>query len=319
MSALEFHSVSVVFSRLIMEADPPSGVDPAWKEPHLKLRAASILIAFGFASQAIAADGSAIMQRVVKPVENPMVASETWEILREDLTDRTMFLDGEKLMYFGAPKAAFDAGAVPISIRQRRSTGERITELMIIIDENPAPLAAKFTLGELIGDLYLESRVRYDQPSNVRVIAMTDNDKAYMVGRFVQAAGGCVSSANNDPLAALEHMGQMKLRQFSAKGGMGAKASGDTREVQLMIRHPNFTGMQTLPSTGELIETRFIDSVEVRLGDELLFHMTGGFSISENPSFRFSFIENGAQALTVRATDTSGAVFQRTFGLAPGT
>lgn len=274
--------------------------------------------ALSVATHAVADDQSAIMQRTVKAAENPMVASETWELLRPDVTDQTEFLDGEGLMFFQAPNSAYDAGAVPISIRQKRNSGERITGLSIIVDENPAPLVANFELGPLIGDLYLETRVRYDQPSNVRVIAQTDADKTYMIGRFVQAAGGCVTVVGGDPLAALKTIGEIRLRRFDAKGGMNGQSSGNVRKAQLMIRHPNFTGMQQMPGSDEFIEPRFIDNIEVRLGDEVLFRMTGGFSISEDPSFRFSYVENGAQQLTVRATDTSGAIFQRSFGLESG-
>lgn len=284
----------------------------------MKRMVPAMAVALGFFTQAIAGDQSTIMKRTVKAAENPMVASETWDLLRPDVTDQTEFLDGEELMFFQAPKAAYDAGAVPISIRQRRTSGERITGLSIIVDENPAPLVANFELGPLIGDLYLETRVRYDQPSNVRVIAETDAGKTYMSGRFVQAAGGCVVVGGSDPLAGLETMGEIRLRQFNAKGGMGAKSSGNMRKAQLMIRHPNFTGMQQMPGSDEFIEPRFIDNIVVKLDDEVLFTMTGGFSISEDPSFRFSFVENGAQQITVRATDTSGAIFQKTFGVGTG-
>ena len=42
----------------------------------------------------------------------------------------------------------------------------------------------------------------------------------------------------------------------------------------------------------------------------MLFTMTGGISISENPVFRFFYNDNGATSLTVRATDTEGNVFE---------
>ncbi|MEM7189103.1 MAG: quinoprotein dehydrogenase-associated SoxYZ-like carrier, partial [Pseudomonadota bacterium] len=254
---------------------------------------------------------------IVKDVTNPMTHSETWEILREDITDHTEFLNGDELITFQAPDTAFDAGMVPISIRQKRNSGERITNMTIVIDENPAPLVANFEMGPLMGELYLESRVRYDSPSNIRVIAETDQNNVYMAGRFVQAAGGCAGAASGDLLAAMETMGQMKLRMFEGPGG-STKASGTVKQAQLMIRHPNFTGMQALPETKELIDARYIDFVEVYQGDEMLFRMTGGFSISQDPTFRFSYVDNGAAQITVKATDTSGAVFQKTFGQASG-
>jgi sulfur-oxidizing protein SoxY len=51
----------------------------------------------------------------------------------------------------------------------------------------------------------------------------------------------------------------------------------------------------------------------------MLFEMVGGFSISENPSFRFSYIDNGADYMTVRAVDTEGTEFTETFALRSGT
>ena len=107
----------------------------------------------------------------------------------------------------------------------------------------------------------------------------------------------------------------MKLRQFAAKGGTGA--SGQVRQAQLMIRHPNFTGMQAMPN-GDIIDPRFVDDVEVTLGGELLFHMTGGFSISEDPTFRFTYVDNGALDMVVTVRDTSGAVFRQVFPLNSG-
>jgi sulfur-oxidizing protein SoxY len=40
--------------------------------------------------------------------------------------------------------------------------------------------------------------------------------------------------------------------------------------------------------------------------------MTGGISISEDPSFRFSYAPNG-EPVTVEARDTEGRVFKQTF------
>ena len=62
-----------------------------------------------------------------------------------------------------------------------------------------------------------------------------------------------------------------------------------------------------------------VEFVEVKLGDELLFRMTGGFSLSENPSFRFKYRDNGATEITVRAVDTDGAEFIQTFPVGSGT
>ncbi|MGR3547887.1 MAG: thiosulfate oxidation carrier complex protein SoxZ, partial [Roseovarius sp.] len=43
---------------------------------------------------------------------------------------------------------------------------------------------------------------------------------------------------------------------------------------------------------------------------EMLFSLTGGISISEDPVFRFSYTDNGTPDLRIRAEDTDGNVFE---------
>ncbi len=253
--------------------------------------------------------------------QNPMQPSESWDDYVRDITvgENVVILQGDDLMTLDAPVQAFDAATVPFTVRQRDGTGIRITNLKIIVDENPMPLAAEFEFGKAMGDVTFESRVRYDVYSNIRAVARVEDGRTFMVGRFVQAAGGCSAAVSRDPVAALASMGQMKLRQFDTSGGtMSREISGGRREAQLMIRHPNFTGLQVRTGTLEHIDARYLDLIEVTLGDEMLFTMRGGFSISENPAFRFSYTDNGAETMTVRAVDTEGGEFTRTFSLRSG-
>ena len=128
-----------------------------------------------------------------------------------------------------------------------------------------------------------------------------------MQGRFVKASGGCSAPATSDPEAALAGMGEMRLRSFGAAPQM----STPRREAQIMIRHPNYSGLQRDQITQLFVPAHFIDTLEVRQGDELLFTMEGGISISENPVFRFSYNDNGAPEIVVKATDTEGNSFEQ--------
>jgi len=286
-------------------------------------RSHSFMVAFSVAIAlpvAVHAGGSSSLLPDYMKSANPMQDSETWDdYLREETVGAAMVFDGEDLMALDAPVQAFDAATVPFTLRQRDDTGARITNLKVVVDENPMPLAAEFEFGPAMGTVTFESRVRYDVYSNIRAIATVDDGRIFMVGRFVQAAGGCSAAVSRDPVAALASMGQMRLKQFDTSGGQSREVPGTEREVQLMIRHPNFTGLQVRTGTLEHIDARYIDFVEVRLGEEMLFTMTGGFSISENPSFRFSYIDNGAPQMTVRAVDTEGGEFTETFALRSGT
>jgi sulfur-oxidizing protein SoxY len=102
-------------------------------------------------------------------------------------------------------------------------------------------------------------------------------------------------------------IGQMKFRQFAA--ATAGPVSGP-REAQVMVRHPNNSGLQRDQVTLLYIPAHFVDELSVWQGDALLFSMVGGISISEDPNFRFNFVPNGA-AFRVEAKDTEGKVFRQ--------
>ena len=236
--------------------------------------------------------------------DNPLTDGQTWQDLKYDIAGDAELRDGGTLFSVDAPYRAHDAATVPVVITQT-DPDARITDLKVVIDENPAPLAAEFSFGPAMAPLEMELRVRVNQYSNVRVLADTANG-TFMTGRYVKASGGCSAPATRDPELALASMGQMQLKHFTAPG-----LSTPRREAQIMIRHPNYSGLQRDQITQLFISAHFIDELEVMQGDEVLFTMTGGISVSENPVFRFSYADNGAPALTVRARDTEGNIFQK--------
>jgi len=102
-------------------------------------------------------------------------------------------------------------------------------------------------------------------------------------------------------------LGEMRFRQF-VKSGEGP-ASGP-REAQIIIRHPNNSGLQRDQVTLLYIPAFFIKELRVRQGDELVLAMEGGISISQDPNIRFSYLASGAATFHVEAVDTSGHVFK---------
>ncbi len=78
------------------------------------------------------------------------------------------------------------------------------------------------------------------------------------------------------------------------------------KEAIVMIKHPNNTGMQMDQETHLYIPARYIETLRISQGDELIFAVTGGISISENPNFRFDYIADGSGKVDVSASDTKG-------------
>ncbi len=235
---------------------------------------------------------------------NPMQPSETWDAIAPGVIGEAEPIDGEALVTIEAPFRAHDAAIVPIRITQQEGT-PRITRLTLVVDENPAPVAAEFDFGEAMHPLALETRLRVNAYSNVRVIAETEDGALHMAGRFVRASGGCAAPAMKDAEEAMASLGETRVRWFDGEPA----ASGSQREAQVMVRHPNYSGLQRDQITQIFIPAHFVDKVEVRQGDGLLFSMTGGISLSEDPSFRFRYTENGTGGLSVTATDTEDETF----------
>jgi sulfur-oxidizing protein SoxY len=160
--------------------------------------------------------------------------------------------------------------------------------------------------------LDLEMRIRIESYSNVRAVMETEDGTHYMIGGYIRAAGGCAAPAAKDAAEAMASLGQMRVRWYDDAPAQ----SGVRREAQAMLRHPNYSGFQRDQVTLLFVPARFVDRFEVRQGEEMLFTVEGGISISEDPTFRFRYTDRGAGGLSLRATDTDGASFEGTFALA---
>ncbi|MFD2031215.1 quinoprotein dehydrogenase-associated SoxYZ-like carrier [Ancylobacter dichloromethanicus] len=175
---------------------------------------------------------------------------------------------------------------VPIDVEIVLPQGDprTIAKLTLIVDENPAPLAATFTFGGERRDVALGTRLRVNSYSYIRAIAETSDGGLHMAERYVKASGGCSAPAMKDEEAALKNLGQLKLKSVKADGIGDASKASRVSQLQLMIRHPNYSGLQMDPLTRAYIPAKFVDNIKVTQGDELVFSMVGGISLSEDPA-----------------------------------
>lgn len=235
-------------------------------------------------------------------------AEETWNSIKPDLFEDTEILDGSHILSMEAPVRAEDAAVVPIRISVE--PGSDVKKITLVVDENPAPLAAAFEFGPAAGSASFSTRIRVNSYTFVRAVAQTGDGRQYMIKKFVKASGGCSAPASKDLAAAMAKLGKMKLRQFPAKPDATAvPAMSRLREAQVMIRHPNNSGFQVDQVTLLHIPPRFVNMIEVKLGDELAMKVEGGISLSEDPNIRFHYIPNGADSFTVNASDTDDVKF----------
>jgi sulfur-oxidizing protein SoxY len=226
---------------------------------------------------------------------------DPWPELVVDIFHSRPIAAADGAIALEAPARAEDAAIVPMTMRF--SDPSQIKAATLVIDQNPMPMAAAFTLGDKSGVGFIETRVRVNSYSNVHAVAETADGKLRGDAKFVKASGGCSAPAVKDQDEAVANIGKMKYREFKS-------ADPTRREAQIMIRHPNASGMQMDPISRAYLPAHFIDQLEVWQGDAPIFKMEGGISLSEDPTFRFTYAPNGAKTIRVEAHDNKGGVYK---------
>jgi sulfur-oxidizing protein SoxY len=235
---------------------------------------------------------------------------DPWPGLVQDIFNNRPMNDGSDVIAIEMPYRAEDAAIVPVMLRSKLAPddGRRLKAITLVIDQNPAPMAAKFEIGSDARVSEISTRVRVNSYTNVHAVAELSDGKLYMVKTYVKASGGCSAPATKNAEEARNRIGQMKYRQF-ARGDQGPTSG--TREAQVMIGHPNNSGLQMDQLTHLYIPAFFVDELHLWQDNSPVLSMEGGISISEDPNIRFTYIANGAKTFRAEAKDTSGHVFQK--------
>jgi len=256
---------------------------------------------------AAAASGLAASAQAASEPEDP------WPELRAALFEDREILDGSGVIALEAPYRAADAAIVPVTMTAEiPQTPERyIKAITLVIDQNPAPVAAVFSLTPESGVASIATRVRVNAYSKVRAIAETSDGRLYMAARFVKASGGCSAPALKDQDQALARLGRMKLKQSPPT------VIGEPNRVQLLISHPNYSGLQMDQLTRHYIPAHFVRHIEVRYGDAPVLRVEGAISLSEDPSVHFSFVPRAPGLLSVEVEDTDDQRFTDAWPVEP--
>jgi sulfur-oxidizing protein SoxY len=247
-------------------------------------------------------------------------SDDTWNSIKPDIFADRAISDGEDVLQMDAPYRAEDAAVVPITVRalkpQRGDTA--IKAITLVVDENPAPLAATVSFGPAAATASFSTRLRVNSYSYIRAIAEMNDGSLRMIKKFVKASGGCSAPALKDQDNSVAEMGQLRFRQYAqadAEAKDFALAPNDpvAVEAQIAIRHPNYSGLQMDQLTRLYIPAHFVRFVELKRGEALVFKMEGGISLSEDPSFRFTFRKDASGELSVHAEDTKKNSFGKSW------
>lgn len=231
---------------------------------------------------------------------NDALTSGAWQALREGFYGNREFGEvDEKLMSMTAPGSTPDPSATPVTINFGGAALGHVRQMRVIIDHNPSPVAAtmKFEQGVPIDQIGL--RLRIDRETSVRAIAELDNGSLEMRSVWIRASGGCSAP----PSAG----GPGKI------GDVRFRPTPDGKSLQVSLRHPNNSGFQIDPVSGDPIPPHFVQHVRIRAGGRTLLDIDTGISLSENPTIRIASTEKIPAPLTFEAVDSEQADFQATW------
>ena len=232
-----------------------------------------------------------------------------WQALQQALFPGRSMKDGTGIVMLEAPPRALDAALVPIGIDL--SSVKPIKSVYLVIDGNPSPLAGHFTFGPKADPHSLKLRVRVDQYTYMHAIAESQDGQLFVATKFVKASGGCSAPAGGDDAAALQDIGQMKLRL------VGNFVPGKPDQAILMVRHPNFNGMQMNQITRYYTPPRFIRTIDATYEGSSIFHLDSDISMSTDPVITFGFVPQGKGEMKIVVRDSKDATFDHSFAV-PG-
>jgi sulfur-oxidizing protein SoxY len=226
-----------------------------------------------------------------------------WQDLAHAVFGDRATKDGDAVIQIDAPQRAEDAALVPMTITL--SGKEPLKGVYLIIDDNPSPVAAHFTFGPAADPREINLRVRINAYTNVHAIAETADGSLYQTVKFVKAAGGCSAPMGMSDEEAMEGMGDMRLK-FAADA-----APDKPTQATLMVRHPNFNGMQMNQVSRTYTPARYIQSIAVTTGDKKVFDLETDISLASNPVIGFGLIPQGE--VKVAVTDSEKGQWEKTF------
>ncbi len=238
--------------------------------------------------------------------------STYWEPIRKIMFGDREILDGKDVLRVYLPLRADDASTVPVTVKAQidQQPDFYLKTVYLIVERNPSPAAGVFHFTLDSGRVQLETRLRFEDFSHVRAIGETSDGKLYMSSRWVKAAGGCSApNARNYVPPAL--MGKMKFKFEDETIKYDEPAL-----VQLMIRHPNESALAGDFDPSKV--ARFVRSVVVSYAGKPVMTAEVDFSISENPSFRFSFVPHEAGELRAEVEDTHDQRYMQTLTVSEG-
>ncbi|MBP0484710.1 quinoprotein dehydrogenase-associated SoxYZ-like carrier [Sagittula salina] len=249
----------------------------------------------------------------------PALAGETWDELVPQIWPDRALLDGSQVIAIDAPYRTQNDSRTQVAAMVRAPDGLTLGEVTLVLDENPMPVSAIFTLENPQRSFFFDVTMRVNGPTPLHVVAETTDGRLWMAEGFVKTSGqgACAAPPGTDPAEALASLGRIALEVTdllpgtapgpgSASGRLAALADRH-RRLDVDIQHPSHSGMQMDQITLLYIPMRYVGDVQIDLDGAGYVGVTGSISLSENPRLGMS-VPGSTRSVDVTMTDTDGTV-----------
>jgi len=238
--------------------------------------------------------------------DNEQERAQRWQEIQKAIFDGKVAQPDAAAVTLDAPARAEDASLVPITISL--ADPKNVKGLYLVIDDNPSPVAAHFNFGPDIDPKEIKLRVRVNTYTDIHAVAVMKDGSLRETARFVKASGGCSAPMGMSDEEAMTGMGEMRLKIA------GDVAANKPLDATLMIRHPNFNGMQMNQVTRQYTPARYIQKVEVAYDNKQVFELDTDISLASNPVISFDLLPSAAKGqVKVDVKDSTDARWSKTF------
>ena len=271
----------------------------------MKTTTKSTIVSIGLA---LAATTVVVLPAFAGVGETDQQREQRWGDLSKQIFDGKTPVKDDQAVKLDAPVRALDAALVPITISL--TNPKDVKGLYLVIDDNPSPLAAHFTFGPDANPKEIKMRVRINTYTDMHAVAETKDGKLLQTTVFVKASGGCSAPMGVSDEEAMRGMGEMKLK---LAGDVQANKPAD---ATLMIRHPNFNGMQKKQGTQAYTPARYMQTINVKYDDKQVFDLDTDISLASNPVIGFEFLPQTAKGtLEVAVKDSQNEKWSKNFSV----
>lgn len=234
--------------------------------------------------------------------------------LKQKLFSGKTIMEDHQVIEITAPYRAEDPALVPIQVTSKfpQTPDHYIRSITLVIDNNPVPFSASFDFTPDSGRADIATRMRFNAYTYIRAIAETNDGTLHMTKAFVKASGGCSAPIGTDIEAAMARLGKMKFRFDSDKASIG-----QANPVQLLVSHPNITGLQMDQISRMVKPAHYVDEVKVSFNGKPVLTAKTDIAISADPNFRFYFQPTQAGELKAEIRDNLGNHYSATQAVSP--